>query len=35
MQNLQKRFQMTDLGNIFHCLGIEVDINLNKETINL
>ncbi len=33
MQNLWDRFRMTDLDNVLHYLGIEVDVNLNKKTI--
>ncbi len=35
MQNLRDRFQMTDLGDVSHYLGIEVDINLGKKTITI
>ena len=35
MQNLRDKFQITDLGDIFHYLGMEIDIDLNKKTIRL
>ena len=35
MQNHQDRFQITNLSNVFHYFGIEIDINLNKKTISL
>ena len=35
MQNLRDRFRMTDLGDVSHYLGMEVDVDLNKKTISL
>lgn len=35
MQNLRDRFKMTDLGDVSHYLGMEVDVDLNKKTITL
>ena len=35
MQNFRDRFSMTDLGDVSHNLGMDVDIDLNKKTINL
>ena len=35
MQNLRDRFRMTDLGDVSHYLGMEVDVDLNKKTITL
>ncbi len=35
MQNLRDRFQMTDLGDVSHYLGMKVDVNLGKKTITL
>ena len=35
MQNLQNRFQMTDLDDVLHYLEMKVDIDLNKKTITL
>ena len=35
MRNLRDRFRMTDLGDVSHYLGMEVDINLNKKTVTL
>ncbi len=35
MQNLRDRFRMTDLGDVSHHLGIEVDVDLKKKTITL
>ncbi len=33
IQNLQDRFQMTDLGDVSHYLRMKVDVNLGKKTI--
>ncbi len=35
MQNLRDRFQMTDLGDASHYLGMEVDVNLGQKSITL
>ena len=35
MLNLRYRYQMTDLGDVSHYLGMEVDVDLNKKTISL
>lgn len=35
MQNLQDRFLKTDLGDVSHYLGMEVNVDLNKKTICL
>lgn len=35
MQNLRDRFQMTDLGDDSHYLGMEVDTDMRKKTITL
>ena len=35
MQNLRDRFQMTDLGEVSHYLGMEIDTNLQKKIITL
>lgn len=35
MQNLRDRFWMTNLGDVSHYLGIEVNVNLNDKTITL
>ena len=35
MQELQDRFQMTDLGEVSHYLGMKVDNNIEKKTITL
>ena len=35
MQNLQDKFRMTDLGDVSHYLGMEVDVDLSKKTIIL
>ncbi len=34
-RELKVRFCMTDLGEVFHYLGIEVDINREKSEITL
>ncbi len=35
IQNLQYRFYMTDLGDVPHYLGMEIDVDLGKMTITL
>ena len=35
MHNLQDRFGSTDLGDVSHYFGMQVDVNLNKKTITL
>ncbi len=35
MQNLQDRFQMTNLGDVLYYLGMEVEVSLGKKTITL
>ncbi len=33
IQNLRDRFQMTDLGEVSHYSGMEMDVDLSKKTI--
>ncbi len=35
IQNLRDKFRMTDLGDMSHYFGIEVDVDIGKKTITL
>ena len=35
LQNLRDRFHMTDLGDVSHYLGMEINVNLGKKIITV